>query len=98
MSTITGTSDAIRDSQPAQTLSEVATVLVVDDSAFDRHLVCQLLQTLDDVRVVCTCNGREGHEAIAREAPAVILTDLSCPTSMAWSWFSASGPSILRFP
>jgi len=67
------------DCQPAQTSGEVATVLVVDDSAFDRHLVGQLLQSLDDVRVVSACNGREGLEAIAREAPSVILTDLIMP-------------------
>jgi DNA-binding NarL/FixJ family response regulator len=79
MSPIACGSDAIFDPQPAPASGEVATVLVVDDSAFDRHLVGQLLQALDDVRVIYACNGREGLEAIAREAPSVILTDLVMP-------------------
>ena len=79
MSPIACGSDAMCDSHPAPTSGEVATVLVVDDSAFDRHLVGQLLENLDNVRVIYACNGREGLEAIAREAPSVILTDLIMP-------------------
>jgi DNA-binding NarL/FixJ family response regulator/anti-sigma regulatory factor (Ser/Thr protein kinase) len=55
------------------------TVLVVDDSPFDRHLVGRLLQSMPDLKVVYACNGQEGLDAIAREAPAVILTDLVMP-------------------
>ncbi len=79
MSPIACGPDAMCDSEPAPGSGEVATVLVVDDSAFDRHRVGQLLETLDNVRVIYACNGREGLEAIARETPSVIMTDLIMP-------------------
>src|SRR5262249_44908174 len=59
--------------------SEVTTVLVVDDSPLDRHLVGKLLEPMQNLRAVYACNGREGLAAIAREAPTVILTDLVMP-------------------
>ncbi len=71
--------DVRSDPAPAVPSSEVATVLVVDDSAFDRHIVGRLLEPLKDVRVVYAHGGREGLEAIARESPSVILTDLIMP-------------------
>jgi DNA-binding NarL/FixJ family response regulator/anti-sigma regulatory factor (Ser/Thr protein kinase) len=71
--------DARNDPDPAFPSSAVATVLVVDDSAFDRHVVDQLLGSMKDVRVVHACDGREGLEAIARESPSVILSDLIMP-------------------
>ncbi len=58
---------------------EPTTILVVDDSAFDRQLVGQLLGPMPDIRVVYAVDGRTGLEAIAREAPSVILTDLVMP-------------------
>ena len=58
---------------------EPATVLVVDDSAFDRHLVGQLLKSLDDIKLVFAESGQEGLAIIERERPAVILTDLVMP-------------------
>ncbi len=71
--------DARSDPNPAHPPGEVTTILVVDDSAFDRHLVSQLLEPLKDVRVVYACDGSQGLDAIAREAPSVILTDLIMP-------------------
>jgi CheY-like chemotaxis protein len=58
---------------------ESTTVLVVDDSDFDRHLVGKLLGPMKELNVVFACNGREGLAAIEREVPAVILTDLIMP-------------------
>ena len=58
---------------------EPTTVLVVDDSAFDRHLVGQLLESLPDIRLTYASNGHEGLAVIERENPAVILTDLIMP-------------------
>jgi CheY-like chemotaxis protein len=58
---------------------ETTTVLVVDDSAFDRQLVGQLLAPLANIRVAFAADGSEALAAIAREAPAVILTDLVMP-------------------
>lgn len=55
------------------------TVLVVDDSTFDRQLVSQLLASIPDIRAVYAADGREGLKAIERESPTVILTDLVMP-------------------
>jgi len=61
------------------TASEPTKVLVVDDSAFDRHLIGQLLESLQDLKVVFAADGEEAMAAIEREAPAVVLTDLITP-------------------
>jgi CheY-like chemotaxis protein len=61
------------------TVHEPATVLVVDDSAFDRQMIGQLLQSLKDVTLVFAKSGQEGLDLIEREKPAVILTDLIMP-------------------
>ncbi len=58
---------------------EPATVLVVDDSAFDRRLIGQLLESLKNIKLVFAKTGREGLDLIEREGPAVILTDLIMP-------------------
>jgi CheY-like chemotaxis protein len=63
----------------APAVHEPATVLVVDDSAFDRQLIGQLLQSLKDVKIIFANNGQEGLDLIEREKPAVILTDLIMP-------------------
>ncbi len=59
--------------------NEPTTVLVVDDSPFDRYFIGKLLHSLDDVRVVFAENGRAGLAAVDRESPSVILTDLIMP-------------------
>ena len=59
--------------------SEPTTILVVDDSAFDRQLVCQLLGPMPGTRVVYAADGCEGLAAIGGEKPSVILTDLVMP-------------------
>jgi CheY-like chemotaxis protein len=74
-----GTSDEASDPLPECTAVEPTTVLVVDDSAFDRRLVGQLLDPMPNVRVAYAADGHEALAAIAREAPAVILTDLVMP-------------------
>jgi CheY-like chemotaxis protein len=58
---------------------EPTTVLVVDDSAFDRRLMGQLLESLPNIKLTFANNGREGLAVIERENPAVILTDLIMP-------------------
>ena len=75
---------------------EPTTVLVVDDSAFDRQLISQLLTPLAGLRVAFAADGREGLAAIASATPSVILTDLVMPDIGSWSWSSGSGPSIRR--
>ena len=58
---------------------EPTTVLVVDDSAFDRRLMGQLLESLPNIKLTFANNGREGLAVIESEKPAVILTDLIMP-------------------
>jgi CheY-like chemotaxis protein len=71
--------DEPSDPTPECVTAEPTTVLVVDDSAFDRRLVGQLLDPMPGIRVVYAGDGREALAAIAREAPSVILTDLVMP-------------------
>jgi CheY-like chemotaxis protein len=70
-----------RESPPTRmgAAPEQTTVLVVDDSAFDRQVVGRLLEPMKDLRVVYACNGCDGFAAIDRELPAIILTDLIMP-------------------
>ncbi len=55
------------------------TVLVVDDAPVDRHKAKRLVEKVDGWRAVTACNGAEALEAIEREAPTVVLTDLLMP-------------------
>jgi CheY-like chemotaxis protein/anti-sigma regulatory factor (Ser/Thr protein kinase) len=64
---------------PGKVAPERVTVLVVDDSPFDRHLVERLLSPFDDLKVVYAGSVGEGLEAVARESPAIVLTDLVLP-------------------
>jgi len=71
--------DRESDPHPGCAAGEPTTVLVVDDSAFDRQLIGQLLTPLPGLRVAFAADGREGLAAIANETPSVILTDLVMP-------------------
>ncbi len=55
-------------------------VLVVDDSAFFRKRVCEILQAVPDIKVVGTAsNGREAIELAKRLKPDVITMDYEMP-------------------
>jgi CheY-like chemotaxis protein/anti-sigma regulatory factor (Ser/Thr protein kinase) len=54
-------------------------ILVVDDSVLERRYVTRLLDQMGGWRVAQAGNGVEALEAIAKEAPAVVLTDLQMP-------------------
>jgi DNA-binding NarL/FixJ family response regulator len=56
-----------------------ARLLVVDDSSVDRRMVAQLLQPMSEVSVSFADSLRAGLDAIARESPAIVLTDLILP-------------------
>ncbi len=71
--------DDASDPVPECAAGEPTTVLVVNDSAFDRQIVSQLLDPMPGVRVEYAADGREALAAIARAAPSVILTDLIMP-------------------
>ena len=50
-----------------------------DDSAVHRRLAGSMIQKATGLRAVYAANGREALEQIAREAPAVVMTDLQMP-------------------
>ncbi len=55
------------------------TILVVDDSAVDRLVARRLLEKHGAWRVAQAGDGAEALEAMARAAPALVLTDLQMP-------------------
>lgn len=55
------------------------TVLVVDDAPIDRLVVRRLLEGSEEWAVVQAADGVAALEVIARDAPAVVLTDLQMP-------------------
>ncbi|MCC7408160.1 MAG: response regulator, partial [Phycisphaeraceae bacterium] len=55
-------------------------VLVVDDSAFMRRAIKQMLQSDPAIEVVgLACNGREGFELAKKLTPDVITLDIEMP-------------------
>jgi CheY-like chemotaxis protein len=58
---------------------ETTTVLVVDDSPFDRQLVGRLLAPMGELRVAYASSASEGMAAIACESPSIVLADLVLP-------------------
>lgn len=54
-------------------------VLVVDDSAVDRHLVGQYLQADEDIRVEYAVHGKDALEKMQLQVPDVVVTDLIMP-------------------
>ena len=52
------------------------TVLVVDDSAVDRHLVGSIVQKIDGWNASFATNGREALTAMAGALPDLVLTDM----------------------
>ncbi len=60
-------------------LSEVPTVLVVDDSPVDQHLIGTVMEQAVGWRAVYAASGSEALAALDREQPALVLTDLLMP-------------------
>ena len=54
-------------------------VLVVDDSAIDRTLVGNQLEKNTDWAIEYACDGQQGLEAIRRQQPDLVLTDMQMP-------------------
>jgi DNA-binding NarL/FixJ family response regulator len=79
MSTLVPEAKGCTAPTPGKSTNKESTVLVADDSAFDRHLISQLLESMADVRVVHASDGQSGLAALEREAPDVLLTDLVMP-------------------
>jgi DNA-binding response OmpR family regulator len=64
------------DSRPA---GERTVVLVVDDSPFDQQLVSKLLENVPDLQVIYAESLETGRQAIERELPTIVLSDLILP-------------------
>jgi two-component system, cell cycle response regulator DivK len=58
------------------------TILVVDDTEFNRDLVVQLLE--DDYDVIIAENGAEALEKTEEQRPDLILMDLGMPVMDGW--------------
>jgi CheY-like chemotaxis protein/anti-sigma regulatory factor (Ser/Thr protein kinase) len=56
-----------------------STVLVVDDSVFDHHVIDRLLKPVENLRVIYATGGREALEIVERDSPDLILADLIMP-------------------
>jgi CheY-like chemotaxis protein len=54
-------------------------VLVVDDFLLERRMLSRLIQKVGGLEMIEAKDGREALDAIEREAPAVVLTDLQMP-------------------
>jgi CheY-like chemotaxis protein/anti-sigma regulatory factor (Ser/Thr protein kinase) len=54
-------------------------LLVVDDSLFDHEVIARLLCPLEGIRIRFARNGTEAIEAVDREVPDLIVTDLIMP-------------------
>ena len=54
-------------------------VLVVDDSAIDRRLAGSQLEKNTDWAIEYACDGQQGLEAIRRQPPDLVLTDMQMP-------------------
>src|SRR5262245_27930345 len=57
----------------------VNTVLVVDDSAMDRHLAGAIVQKMPGWQATFASQGIEALEMLAQKAPDVVLTDMLMP-------------------
>ena len=57
-------------------------ILIVEDIEFNRDLLIQLLE--DDYELVTATDGAAGIELAEREAPDLILMDLSLPVVDGW--------------
>src|SRR5581483_8250139 len=57
----------------------MASVLVVDDSAVERHRVEKLLHKIADLTVLTAANGKEAIALLGREHLDVVLTDMQMP-------------------
>jgi CheY-like chemotaxis protein/anti-sigma regulatory factor (Ser/Thr protein kinase) len=54
-------------------------ILVADDSVLEQRYVARILEAQSGWRVAFARNGEEALAAIAREAPALLLTDMNMP-------------------
>lgn len=58
---------------------EPVVILVVDDSPLEQCYIARLLEGQGNWRLLFACNAAEALEVIARETPALVLTDAEMP-------------------
>src|SRR4051794_36875394 len=77
---MTETTTAIRDEPMLREQGQAtSTVLIVDDSMVDRRIAGGIVEKIAGLAVTYARDGREALDAIARETPAIVLTDLQMP-------------------
>jgi CheY-like chemotaxis protein/anti-sigma regulatory factor (Ser/Thr protein kinase) len=67
------------DAPASQAASAAHTVLIVDDSAMDRHLAGAIVQKCDGWQALFAADGREALEMLRQKTPDVVLTDMLMP-------------------
>jgi CheY-like chemotaxis protein/anti-sigma regulatory factor (Ser/Thr protein kinase) len=75
-STPISTPEAVSSGAPP---TSVRTVLVVDDSAMDRHLAGAIVQKIDGWQAVFASNGKEALDLLEKKPSDVVLTDMLMP-------------------
>jgi len=77
------TSSNLSTETPAAPASQAAsaahTVLIVDDSAMDRHLAGAIVQKCEGWQALFACHGREALQMLREQSPDVVLTDMLMP-------------------
>ena len=71
----------IPQSKPPSAPAPIAStrILIVDDSVIDRRVAGGIVEKHPGLQPVYANDGNEALDMIAREAPAVVLTDLQMP-------------------
>ncbi len=64
------------------------TILVVDDDASHRTLICDLLEEMG-YQTLQAANGREALDVLEGELPAAVLLDLRMPVMSGWGLLDA---------
>jgi CheY-like chemotaxis protein len=92
MNTRPGTLDTVEDAAlyttlapvrtpapPRAGVADLQTILLVDDSAFQRRIVHTLLEAAGEWRVIQACDGLAALSLIELSAPSLVLTDVYMP-------------------
>ncbi|MHB1424062.1 MAG: response regulator [Gemmataceae bacterium] len=67
------------DAPASEAATAAHTVLIVDDSATDRHLAGAIVQKCEGWQALFATNGREALEMLSQHAADVVLTDMLMP-------------------
>jgi CheY-like chemotaxis protein len=75
----------------------MALILVIDDAAFARRMICKLLLS-DGYEIVEATNGREGLEIVRSQTPDCILTDILMPEMNGFEFLQALQQEGFQIP